>query len=188
MTIGDGKFYSNGLDLEWMAGPGREQAAACIDRVHALLARMLTFPAITIAALNGHTFAAGAMFALAHDYRVMRSDRGYFCLPEIDIRIPFTKGMSALIKARLSKVTAHEAMVTGRRYGADDAVRASIVHETAVESAVLGATRSRSASATRARIPRRSRRSSKSPTNTCSKRWAAQARFSRSPADAHSSG
>jgi enoyl-CoA hydratase/carnithine racemase len=137
VTIGDGKFYSNGLDLDWMAGPGREQAGACLERVHALLGRMLTFPAITIAALNGHTFAAGAMLALGHDYRLMRSDRGYFCLPEIDIRIPFTKGMSALIQARLPKVTAHEAMTTGRRYGADDAMRASIVHETAIESAVL---------------------------------------------------
>jgi enoyl-CoA hydratase/carnithine racemase len=139
VTIGDGKFYSNGLDLEWMSGPGREQAAACIDRVHALLGRMLTFPAITVAALNGHAFAAGAMFALAHDLRVMRSDRGYFCLPEIDLRIPFTLPMSALIQARLPKTTAHEAMVTGRRYTAEQALAAQIVQQAAAEAEVLPA-------------------------------------------------
>jgi Delta3-Delta2-enoyl-CoA isomerase len=137
VTLGEGKFYSNGLDLEWMGGPGRAQAEACIDRVHELLARMLTFPTITVAALNGHAFAAGAMFALAHDFRVMRSDRGYFCLPEVDIHIPFTLPMSALIQARLSKATAHEAMTTGRRYTAEQALAANIVQQTAAEADVL---------------------------------------------------
>jgi len=66
-----------------------------------------------IAALQGHTFAAGAMLALAHDQRVMRSDRGFFCFPEVDIGIPFTVGMNALITARLSARVAHEAMTTG---------------------------------------------------------------------------
>jgi enoyl-CoA hydratase/carnithine racemase len=139
VTIGDGKFYSNGLDLDWMAGPGRAQAEAAVDRVHGLLARLLTFPTITVAALNGHTFAAGAMLALAHDFRVMREGRGYFCLPEVDIRIPFTTPMSALIQARLSTSTAHEAMTTGRRYTAEQAQEASIVQQTAAEAEVLQA-------------------------------------------------
>jgi enoyl-CoA hydratase/carnithine racemase len=77
------------------------------------------------------------MLALAHDYRVMRTDRGYFCLPEVDIKIPFTEFMNALIVARLPKVTAHEAMITGKRYAADDALRASIVHEAVPEAEVL---------------------------------------------------
>jgi hypothetical protein len=42
------------------------------------------------------------MLALAHDFRVMRADRGYFCFPEADIRIPFTPGMAALIQAKLT--------------------------------------------------------------------------------------
>jgi enoyl-CoA hydratase/carnithine racemase len=67
------------------------------------------------------------MLAVAHDVRVMRADRGFFCLPEVDIRIPFTPGMAALIQARLSKKTAHEAMTTGRRYGGEAALAAGIV-------------------------------------------------------------
>lgn len=137
VTVGEGKFYSNGLDLEWMAGPGREQAATAIARVHKLLGRLMTFPMITVAALNGHVFAAGAMLALAHDFRVMRDDRGFFCLPEADIQIPFTPAMDAVIRAKLSKKTAHEAMVTGRRYTAEQAVAADIVHAKASEAEVL---------------------------------------------------
>ena len=90
---------------------------------------MLELDVPSVAALQGHTFAAGAMLALAHDQRLMRADRGFFCLPEVDINIPFTSGMNALITARLSPQIAHQAMTTGRRYGGHDAARAGIVEE-----------------------------------------------------------
>jgi enoyl-CoA hydratase/carnithine racemase len=77
------------------------------------------------------------MLALAHDARVMRVDRGFFCLPEVDIGIPFTPGMAALIQARLNPQTAHEAMTTGRRYGGLDAAAAGIVDEAVAEELVL---------------------------------------------------
>ncbi|WP_263169149.1 enoyl-CoA hydratase-related protein [Streptomyces sp. SCSIO ZS0520] len=137
VTAGSGKFWSNGLDLDWMGAHG-DQATAYLDRVHALLSRTLVSPVVTVAALNGHTFAAGAMFALAHDLRVMRADRGYFCLPEVDLGLPFQRGMSDLIRARLSPATAHEAMTTGRRYGGQDALTAGIVEAAAPAEEVLG--------------------------------------------------
>jgi enoyl-CoA hydratase/carnithine racemase len=139
VTTGEGKFYSNGLDLEWMAAAGPAEAKRCVREVHALFGRLLTFPMITVAAFNGHVFAAGAMLGLAHDFRVMRSDRGYFCLPEADIHIPFTRPMAALIQARLPVVTAHEAMVTGKRYTAQEAERRQIVDGVAPEQGVLPA-------------------------------------------------
>jgi enoyl-CoA hydratase/carnithine racemase len=137
VTAAGGKFFSNGLDLDWL-GRHPDQAATYITDVQALLARVLTLPMITVAALQGHTFAAGAMLSLAHDFRVMRADRGFWCLPEADIGIPFTTGMSALIQARLSKRTAHEAMLTARRYGGEDAAAAGIV-DRAVDEAGLRA-------------------------------------------------
>ena len=139
ITTGEGKFYSNGLDLDWMSKSGAELARRNIDEVLALLGRLLAFPMITVAALNGHTFAAGAMFALAHDFRVMRTDRGYFCLPEADIRIPFSPGMSALIQARLSRHAAHEAMVSGKRYSAEEAFLRHIIDRPEPEESVLPA-------------------------------------------------
>ncbi len=137
VTTGQGKFYSNGLDLEWMGGEGAGELQQHMANVHGAFLRMLTFPMITVAGLNGHTFAAGAMLALAHDYRVMRADRGFFCLPEVDIEIPFTTQMDALIRARLPKVTAHEAMCTGKRYGGVEAADSQIVHHAVAEDEVL---------------------------------------------------
>ena len=69
-----------------------------VSVVQHLLARVLALPVPTVAAIQGHAFAAGAMLTLSHDARVMRADRGFWCLPEVDIHIPFTPGMSALIQ------------------------------------------------------------------------------------------
>ena len=138
VTTGTGKFYSNGLDLDWLLTHG-DQMQAYVDRVHGLFARILTLPIPTAAALNGHAFGAGAMLAIAHDYRVMRGDRGYFCFPEVDIRIPFTPGMAALIQAKLTPAAAVASMTTGRRFGGPDAHQLAIVDATADEDAVTDA-------------------------------------------------
>ncbi len=138
MTRASGKYWSNGLDLEWMATQG-ERAPVFLVRVHGLLARLLEIGVPSVAALQGHAFAAGAMLAFAHDDRVMRSDRGFLCLPEVDIGLPFSAGMSALIAARLSPRAAHEAMTTGRRYGGIAALQAGLVEEAVSENEVLPA-------------------------------------------------
>jgi enoyl-CoA hydratase/carnithine racemase len=135
VTAAAGKFYSNGLDLEWLSA-NADAHDDYIASVHALLARMLSSPVVTVAAVQGHAFAAGAMFTLAHDFRVMRADRGFWCLPEADINLPFTTGMSALIQARLAPQVAHEAMVTARRYGGHDALAAGIVDRAVDEQSV----------------------------------------------------
>jgi enoyl-CoA hydratase/carnithine racemase len=136
VTVADGKFWSNGLDLDWL-GNNLDQAPAYVGDVQSLLATLLTLPAPTVAAIQGHCFAAGAMLALAHDWRTMRSDRGFFCLPEVDIGIPFTGGMDALIRAKLPAATALEAMTTGRRYGGAEAAEAGIVTTAAAQADVV---------------------------------------------------
>lgn len=136
VTTATGKFYSNGLDLEWLFAHADRHREYVVS-VHELFARMLSLPLITVAALQGHTVAAGAMFSLAHDFRVMRADRGFWCLPEAAIGIPFTPGMSALVQSRLTPRTAHEAMLTARRYGGEDAAAAGVIDRAVGEKAVL---------------------------------------------------
>jgi enoyl-CoA hydratase/carnithine racemase len=136
VTTASGKFWSNGLDLEWL-GQNQDQIEPFVNQVHELFAKMLAAPMPTVAAIQGHCFAAGAMLALAHDWRLMRADRGFFCLPEADINIPFTPGMGALIQCKLSPATQTDAMLTGRRFGGEDALAAGIVSAAAAEDSVL---------------------------------------------------
>jgi len=126
---GEDKFYSNGLDLAWLSGDGQGEAPEFIKAVLKLLGRVLAFPMPTAAAINGHAFAAGAMLALAHDFRVMRADRGFFCLPEVDINIPFAPGMTALIKSRLTPNVFRTLLLTGARIGGIEAKELGIVDE-----------------------------------------------------------
>ena len=148
VLTGEGKFFSNGLDLEWMSHASKGEPERVLERVHALLGRVLAFPALTLAAINGHAFAAGAMLALACDQRVMRVDRGFFCLPEADLGLPFSPGMSALIASKLAPAAASEAMVTGRRFGGGDAERAGIVDAAVPEDEVLDRAVERAAAGT----------------------------------------
>ncbi|HVN51676.1 MAG TPA: enoyl-CoA hydratase/isomerase family protein [Acidimicrobiales bacterium] len=136
VTTGAGRFYSNGLDLDWLAGAG-DGAGGFIQDVHRLLGRVLGFPALTVAAVNGHAFAGGAMLATAHDHLVMRTDRGYWCLPEVDLGLPLTDAMFAVLAARLPRHTLEQAALTGRRYTGPEALAAGIVDELAAEDEVV---------------------------------------------------
>ncbi|HLS78635.1 MAG TPA: enoyl-CoA hydratase-related protein [Nocardia sp.] len=138
VTTATGKFFSNGLDLEWLGANG-DRMQWYVGQVQGLLARVLTFPLPTAAAINGHAFGAGAMLAMAHDYRAMRADRGFFCFPEVDIRIPFTPGMAALIQAKLTPRAQVASMTTGRRFGGADAAATGLVDVSAAEDELLEA-------------------------------------------------
>jgi enoyl-CoA hydratase/carnithine racemase len=136
VTAGQGKFYSNGLDLEWLAA-NAEKTQEYVRDVHELFARVLTLPVPTVAAVNGHAFGAGAMLAMAHDFRVMRTDRGFFCFPEADINIPFTPGMAALIQSKLTPAAAIASMTTAQRFGGPDAERLGLVDAVASEDELV---------------------------------------------------
>ena len=136
VTVGDGKFYSNGMDLDWLSTVP-DRAADYLCAIYRLLGRMLGLPAITVAAVNGHAFGAGALLATAHDFAVMRADRGFWCMPEADLGLPLTAQYLSVLTAKLPGRAVQEAVMTGRRYGGPDALAAGIVHRIATEEQVL---------------------------------------------------
>ena len=136
VVTGTGKYFSNGLDLERFA-ERPEEFGPVLEGMQRLFGRILDFPAFTVGALNGHAFAGGAMFACTFDYRVMRDDRGYWCINEVELGLPLNDAMAALIMGRLPTTTAREAMLTARRYDAAAALAGGIVDEITSEGEVL---------------------------------------------------
>ena len=136
VTTGTGKFFSNGLDLDWMMG-GDEIPKGFVDDVHRLFGRVLGLDVYTVAAVNGHAFAGGAMLSAAHDAIVMRADRGFWCVNEVDLGLPFSPAMFATLQTKLPAATLTEASLTGRRYGGAEAVAAGIATEAVPVDQVL---------------------------------------------------
>jgi enoyl-CoA hydratase/carnithine racemase len=123
VTSSHQKIFSNGIDLEWLTPVveqgDMEQAKAFFYLLNELLRRTLTYPMVTVAAINGHAFAGGAIWACAFDFRFMRSDRGFFCLPEVDLGIPFLPGMNAILKKAIPMHRLETLQLTGMRMTAD---------------------------------------------------------------------
>src|ERR1039458_9861890 len=84
VLTGSGKFFCNGLDLERF-GNQRDEFVETLHQLEQTIGRLLVFPAYTVAALNGHAFAGCALISCAFDYRIMREDRGYWCMNEAEI-------------------------------------------------------------------------------------------------------
>ena len=117
-TGGDPKFFSNGLDLGWIMAHAADPRAILgyLQQVNTLFHRVTLFPKPVVAALNGHTFAAGVFLAAHMDFRFMREDRGWVCMPEVDINIPLLPGMIAIMQATMSPQGFREMYYSGRRF------------------------------------------------------------------------
>lgn len=117
------KIFSNGIDLEWLVPVIRsgniEAAKAFFLQLNTLFKRLVSYPLLTVAAITGHAFAGGAILACAFDFRFMRSDRGFFCLPEVDLGIPFLPGMNELLKKAIPRYLLEEMQYTGKRLTAE---------------------------------------------------------------------
>lgn len=80
----------------------------------------------TVALLNGHTFAGGLMTAMAHDYRLAPSPRGFLCLNELLFGAPLKPAMAAMFRYKTPPATFRDLVLEARRFGGQAAVEAGL--------------------------------------------------------------
>ena len=134
-TSASEKFFSNGLDLDWVSAPdehpeGGDRAVFGAEFM-TLMGRIITFPIPTVCAVNGHAFGAGFMLALCHDVRLMRSDRGYLCANEMQLGMTIPQPELALFRHKLAANVFFETVQLARRWTGPAALDAGIVAEVA---------------------------------------------------------
>ncbi len=127
ITCDHEKTFSTGIDLEWMMGCSETQRTEFVLALEQLLYRLALLNAPSVVALNGNAYAGGAIIASAADFRVMRSDRGRFCYPEVNINIPFTKIMIDIIDLLPNKQALKHMALTGVAYTGEECAAFDIV-------------------------------------------------------------
>ena len=92
-----------------------------------LMGRVITLPIPTVCAINGHAFGAGFMFALSHDFRIMREDRGFLCANEMQLGLPIPRPELALFKHKVPANAFFETVQLSKRWTGSDALNAGII-------------------------------------------------------------
>ncbi|BEJ11769.1 hypothetical protein CspHIS471_0202290 [Cutaneotrichosporon sp. HIS471] len=126
------KFFSNGLDPSvLMTTPNFFE-----DIFDPVIYRLMTFPLVTVAAVNGHAFAGGMVLALACDFRVMNADKGMMCMNELLIGLPLPNSFASLLEMRLSKPALRDTMLA-KRWKQSELLANGIIDEVAPEAQVV---------------------------------------------------
>ena len=130
-TASDSKFFSNGLDLDWIQSPkdypeGGDGKVFGEEAMY-LFGRIITLPIPTICAINGHAFGAGFMLALSHDVRIMRKDRGFLCANEIQLGMSIPRPELALFRHKVPANSFFETVQLSKRWTGPAALEAGIV-------------------------------------------------------------
>src|SRR6056297_1355045 len=127
------KFFSNGIDVQWLGERFTAQDFQVIKDfcygMNDVFRKLLLAPVPTIAAINGHAFGNGAILSCACDFRFMKSDRGFFCFPEVDLGIPFLPGMDAFIEKAIPQYKLNELKLTGKRATAPDLAEHHVIEK-----------------------------------------------------------
>ncbi|KAF5453535.1 hypothetical protein F2P56_028432 [Juglans regia] len=137
ITTAQGKFFSNGYDLDW-AGSSPSRYQLMVSKLESLVADLISLPMPTIAAVSGHASAAGFILALSHDYILMRKDRGFLYMSELDINRVIPAWFVALIECKIgSPMTRRHLVLTAAKVTAKEAVEKGIIdsaHDSAEET------------------------------------------------------
>ncbi|KAJ0964882.1 hypothetical protein J5N97_026020 [Dioscorea zingiberensis] len=144
VTSAEGKFFSNGLDLDWARVSPSERMPLLGSAFRATLTDLISLPMPTIAAVTGHAAAAGFILARSHDYVVMRGDRGFVYMSELDIGVPISGFAMSLLRSRITDARAlRDLLLRSEKMGAAEAERKGVIDraveggaEEAVEVAV----------------------------------------------------
>lgn len=127
ITTAQGKFFSNGYDLAW-AQSDKSRLQLMDSKLRCLVSDLINFPMPTIAAVTGHASAAAFAFAMAHDYILMRKDRGFLYMSELDIGLVIPPWFVTLLKSKAkSPVAWREVVLKAAKLTAEMGVEMGIV-------------------------------------------------------------
>lgn len=119
------RIFSSGYDLSSLS-PVAPGAPLPDERIGEVFDALVNHPAPSVALVTGPAFGAGCELALACDFRVGDA-HAVFCMPPARLGVVYAlKGMARLVD-RIGVGRARFMFLTGRRCGADEALRMGLL-------------------------------------------------------------
>lgn len=141
LTSSDEKFFSMGVHVDWLEERLRENDTVSVKKflfgMQEVFKQILLMPIPVIAAINGHAYGNGSIICGACDFRFMRSDRGYFCFPEIDLNIPFLPSMFLWLQRAIPHALFNSMALTGRPVTALELEKHAVIEKACKDSSEL---------------------------------------------------
>lgn len=141
LTSSDEKFFSMGVHVEWLEQRLREKDTAAakgfLFGMQAIFKQILLMPIPVVAAINGHAFGNGSIICCACDFRFMRSDKGYFGFPEVDLNIPFLPSMFLWLQRAIPHALFHRMVLSGQRVSAPELEKYGVLEKACQDGEAL---------------------------------------------------
>jgi enoyl-CoA hydratase/carnithine racemase len=134
VITGSERIFAAGADITEFGGP--EEAAVVGGHFREALDLVARIPRPVIAAVNGYALGGGCEVALACDLRVAADDAA-FGQPEILLGIIPGGGATQRLARLVGPARAKDLVFTGRRVGADEALRIGLVDRVVPAADVL---------------------------------------------------
>lgn len=130
VLTGNDRFFSAGLDLAGLP-EDREEMGAFVDTFDALVRRLFLFPCPTVAAVNGHAVAGGAILAAACDVRIGAEGNYRVGVSEVQLGVVFPAAAFEVLRATIPATRTADVLFRGRLTGPAEAVSNGFLHELA---------------------------------------------------------
>jgi enoyl-CoA hydratase/carnithine racemase len=129
ITSATPKIFCGGFDVETVFAYAPDKLGRYMARFIRLFDTLRHLPKPTVAGLNGHTYAGGAILALACDERIMAEGDFQFALNEVTLGVVLPARMVQALASVVPGPTARQMFLEGHSWRAQDAQHHGIVEE-----------------------------------------------------------
>lgn len=132
VLTGEGRFFSSGFHLpDFIGFKSLEEIYAWFDEEEEHLLNFFTCDKPVVCAMNGHSAAAGLIWAMASDYRIVKNHpKIKLGMSEIKIGLSLSVAQSTIVRYGLdSEKTYRNVMFFGEMFGVEKALDIGMVDE-----------------------------------------------------------
>lgn len=129
VLTGQDRFFSAGLDLVTLDSLPRQELASFCEELDRLFLSLYQLPAVTVAAVNGHAVAGGAVLMFCCDRRIAAAGPAVIGLNETQLGLPFPGAGLDILQAVLDTSAFCTAVLAGRLLSVDESLQEKLIDE-----------------------------------------------------------